>query len=96
MVLGAASSSVHRARARFGAPFLAWIWLESITARDHSISPAARKRESSSACSRSHTPARCHSSRRRQQVAPEPKPSSAGRCRQAIPVCRTKRIPCSA
>ena len=56
--------------------------------------PASRV--SNSACSRSHTPARCHSSSRRQQVTPEPKPSSNGRCRQAIPVCNTNRIPCSA
>ena len=43
MVLGAGTASVHRARARFGAPFFAWIWLESATARDQSISrtPAA-------------------------------------------------------
>jgi TIR domain len=40
-------------------------WLESATARDHSSSPAARSSASSSACSLSHTPARCHSSRRR-------------------------------
>jgi len=36
MVLGARSASVHRARARFGAPFLACTWLPSTTARDHS------------------------------------------------------------
>ena len=41
-------------------------------------------------------PARCHSSRRRQHVTPEPKPSSGGRCVQAIPVCNTNKIPCSA
>jgi len=56
-------------------PFLACTWLESATAREKSISPAARKRASSRACSLSQTPARCHSSRRRQQVMPEPKPS---------------------
>jgi hypothetical protein len=32
-------------------------------------------------------------STRRQQVMPEPKPSSCGRCSQAIPVCSTNRIP---
>ncbi len=40
VVLGARTLSINWARARFGAPFLAWIWLESTTARDHSISPA--------------------------------------------------------
>jgi hypothetical protein len=96
VVLGAVSGSINRARARLGAPFFACTWLESATARDHSISPAARKRESSTACSLSHTPDRCHSSRRRQQVTPEPKPSSGGRCVQAIPVCNTNKIPCNA
>jgi hypothetical protein len=72
VVLGAGSAPVDRARARFGAPFFACTWLESTIARDHSISPAARKRASNSACSFSHTPARCHSSRRRQHVNPDP------------------------
>jgi hypothetical protein len=96
VVLGAVSGSINRARARLGAPFFACTWLESATARDHSISPAARKRESSTACNCSHTPARCHSSRRRQHVTPEPKPSSTGRCVHAIPVCNTNKIPCNA
>ena len=65
VMLGAVSGPVNRARARRGAPFFACTWLESATARDHSISPAARKRASSNSCSRSQTPARCHSSRRR-------------------------------
>ena len=47
MVLGAVSGSINRARARRGAPFFACTWLASATARDHSISPAARKRASS-------------------------------------------------
>ena len=96
VVLGAVPGSINRARARFGAPFFACTWLESATARDHSISPAARKRESKTACSCSQTPARCHSSRRRQHVTPEPKPSSGGKCVQAIPVCNTNKIPCNA
>ena len=96
VVLGAVSGSINRARARRGAPFFACTWLPSATARDHSISPAARNRASSNACSRSHTPAFCHSSIRRQQVTPEPKPSSSGRCVHEIPVCNTNKIPCSA
>ena len=42
VMLGARSGSINRARARLGAPFFACRWLESATARDHSISPAAR------------------------------------------------------
>jgi hypothetical protein len=96
VMLGAVSGSINRARARRGAPLFACTWLASTTARDHSISPAARKRASNSSCSRSQTPAFCHSSKRRQQVTPEPKPSSLGRCVHEIPVCSTNRIPCSA
>jgi hypothetical protein len=96
VVLGAVPAPVDRARARFGAPFFAWMWLPSMIARDHSISPAARKRVNSSACSRSHTPARCHSSSRRQHVYPDPYPSSCGKCIQGIPVCNTNKIPDSA
>src|SRR5216683_7781780 len=55
VVLGAVSGSINRARARLGAPFFACTWLESATARDHSISPAARNSASSCACNRSHT-----------------------------------------
>lgn len=96
MMFRAGSAPVDRARARFGAPFFACTWLESTIALDHSISPAARSRASSSACSSSHTPACCHSSRRRQHVYPDPYPSSCGRCIHAIPVCNTNKIPHSA
>ena len=65
MVLRPVSGSINRARARLGAPFFACTWLESATARDHSISPAARNSASNEACNRSQTPARCHSSNRR-------------------------------
>ena len=68
VVLRPVAAPLDRARPRFGAPFFACTWLPSTIARDHSISPAARNRESSSACSLSHTPARCHSSSLRQQV----------------------------
>src|SRR5262249_17492355 len=64
-VLRSVSGSINRAGARRGAPFFACTWLESATARAHSISPAARSSLRRSACSFSHTPAFCHSSRRR-------------------------------
>ncbi len=93
MVLRSGPTPVNRALARFGAPFFAWMWLPSTTARDHSISPACCNRLSSCACSSSQTPAACHSSRRRRHVAPEPNPSSSGRCRHAIPVYSTNNDP---
>lgn len=68
-------------------------WLESITARDQSNCFAARSLDSRTACRRSHTPASFHAARRRQQVIPEPKPSSWGRYSHWIPVCSTNRIP---
>lgn len=34
-----------------------------------------------------------HSASRRQHVMPDPKPSSNGRCSQAMPVCSTNRMP---
>ena len=37
VVLAACPAAVDRARTRFGAPFFACTWLESATARDHSI-----------------------------------------------------------
>jgi len=89
----APAPAVNRARARLGAPFFACTWLPSTTARDQSISPEARSLVSRSRWRSSHTPASCHSSMRRQQVIPEPKPSSSGRCRQAMPVCKTNRMP---
>ena len=93
VVLRARPAPVDRARTGLGVPFFACTWLESTIARDHSISPAARNRASSSTCSCSHTPARCHSSRRRQQVYPDPYPSSCGRCIHGLPVCSTNKIP---
>ena len=95
MMLRSGSAPANRARARFGAPLFACTWRPSATARYHSISPAACNRANGSACSLSHTPAACHSSSRRRHVAPDPNPSSSGRCRHAIPVDSTNKIPCS-
>ena len=54
---------------------------------------AARSSESSSSCRCCQTPASFQSRSRRQQVIPEPKPSSWGRYSQRIPVYSTNRIP---
>ena len=72
-------------------PKRARIWLPSMTEVDQSIRPAAFSPRNSSRCSRSHTPADCHSAKRRCAVAGE-QPISVGRCRQAMPVNRTKTI----
>jgi hypothetical protein len=69
------------------------MWLPSTTARDHSMSPAARNCVNNTWWSLSHTPACCHSSSLRQHVKPDPYPSSWGKCIHAIPVCSTNKIP---
>ncbi|CAE6866496.1 hypothetical protein R69658_07892 [Paraburkholderia aspalathi] len=69
---------------------------ESTAAYERSSCPDSRNRSSSNACSLFQTPAFCHASRRRQQVAPEPNPSSVGKWFQRIPVRNTNRTPLSA
>jgi hypothetical protein len=59
---------------RFLAPLLAGMEAESSAARSHSIWSASPRRSSKTRCILSHTPASCHSFRRRQQVIPEPQP----------------------
>ena len=93
VVLAARPCAVDRAVSAFGPRRAARTWEESITARDQSSLFAARSRFSSTRCSASHTPASFHAARRRQQVMPEPKPSSCGRYSHWMPVCSTNRIP---
>lgn len=93
VVLAAASAPVNRTSSRLGAPFNARMWEPSTAAREKSRASAPRSLARRTSCSRGHTPASDHSARRRQHVIPEPKPSSCGRCSQAIPVCSTNRMP---
>ena len=93
VVLRAGPGTVDRARAGFGPPFIARMCEPSITALDQSSAPAAFSSASSDSCSRCHTPASCQSRSRRQQVIPEPKPSSCGKNSHGIPVYRTNKIP---
>src|SRR4051812_18394242 len=95
-LLAAAPAAIDGAGTRLRAPFFAWMWLESATARDHSISPEACNSASSNSCNRCQTPASCQARNLRQHVMPQPKPSSCGRCSQPIPVCKTNKIPCNA
>ncbi len=69
---------------------------ESTAAYEKSSWPDSRSLSSSSPCSLSHTPARCQSRNRRQQVAPEPKPNRVGRWFHRIPVLSTSSMPLSA
>ncbi len=92
VVLAARTCAVDRAGTAFGPRRAALTWEESITARDQSSFFATRSFFSNTKCSWSHTPASFHAARRRQQVIPEPKPSSCGRYSHWIPVCNTNRI----
>jgi hypothetical protein len=96
VVLAARPCAVDRAGPAFGPRRAARTWEESITARDQSSFFAARSFFSSTRCSSSQSPASFHAARRRQQVMPEPKPSSCGRYSHWMPVCSTNRIPHSA
>jgi hypothetical protein len=82
--------------ARGRAPSFAGIEDESTQTRLQSMRLALRRRRSNSWCGRSQTPACCQSRRRRQQVTPDPQPSSGGKSSHAMPERRTKRIPLSA
>jgi hypothetical protein len=93
MALGAWSASVGRVRPRSRTPFLAAIDELSTQARLQSIRFASCNRRSSSRCSRSQTPAACHSRNRRQQVTPDPQPISAGSISQGMPVRSTNKMP---
>jgi hypothetical protein len=93
MVLRTRAGAVNRARTAFGPRLAARTCEESTAALDQSNFSAPCNSANSSSCSRCHTPARFHSSKRRQQVIPDPKPSSCGRNSHWIPVCSTNKIP---
>src|SRR5215203_6278960 len=65
-------------------------------ALDHSISSYCPIRSSKTRCRSRHTPASCHSCRRRQHVEPDPQPISLGSITQGIPALRMKTMPVSA
>ncbi|ALX43627.1 transposase [Burkholderia humptydooensis] len=96
VVLRPGSSSIGGVRASFSPAPTARIDDESTTTREKSIFSAARSFASSTACSRSHTPACCQSRSLRQQLTPEPHPISDGKSRQRMPVFSTKRMPVKA
>lgn len=68
----------------------------SIATFDQSISSASPSSSSSTRQICSHTPANCQSRKRRQQVMPDPQPSSWGKYSQGQPVRSTNKMPVSA
>ena len=93
VVLAARTCAVDRAGPAFGPRRAARTWLESITALDQSSCLTARSLSSRITWSRTQTPASFQALRRRQQVMPEPNPSSWGRYSHWMPVCSTNKIP---
>jgi hypothetical protein len=61
--------------------------------RSQSKSPLRASQFRSAKCIRSQMPSCCQSRRRRQQVIPDPQPSSFGNICHGIPLRRTKTIP---
>src|SRR5215210_374083 len=93
VALGALLSFICRILAGFWSPLLAGMEAESSEARSQSMWSVSPKRSRRTRCSLSHTPASCHSLRRRQQLIPDPQPISWGSISQGIPLFRTKTMP---
>src|SRR5215210_7995536 len=87
---------ICRIRSGFCAPLLAGMEAESREARSQSIWSASPIRSRRTRCNLSHTPASCHSLKRRQQVMPEPQPISFGSISQGRPLFSTKTMPVKA
>jgi hypothetical protein len=82
-----------RARSGLGPPLSARIWDPSITDLDQSSAPAAGNSASNDSCSCCQTPASFPLRNRRQQVIPDPNPSSCGRNSQRNPRREHKQDP---
>src|SRR5215207_268902 len=96
VALRARFSLIRWILAGFLAPLFAGMLAESKEARSQSIRSASPRRSKRTLCSLSHTPASCHSRKRRQQVTPEPQPISLGSISQGMPLFKTKMMPASA
>jgi hypothetical protein len=96
MALRARFAAIRRIRSGELAPLVAGMLALSRLARLQSIWPASPRRFSSVWCSRSQTPVSCQSRSLRQQVMPEPQPSSWGSISQGMPDFSTKMIPVKA
>ena len=93
VALRALLSLIRRIRSGFCAPLLAGMLAESTEARSQSMRSASPRRSRRVRCSLSHTPASCHSRKRRQQVMPDPQPISWGSISQGMLLFSTKTMP---
>jgi len=81
MALTAQLGPISRVRSRLSPPKTARIELPSTTARDQSISAQRASQSGKEKWINRQMPASCQSRNRRQQVIPEPQPSSCGTLR---------------
>jgi len=86
-------TAIGRVRSSFFPPRSARSEALSTTARARSSRPRRRSSVSKTRWSRFQTPARCHRTRRRQHVLPEPQPISLGSIFHGMPLRSTNRIP---
>ena len=86
-------TAIGRVRSSFFPPRSARREELSTTARARSSWPRRRNSVSNARWSRVQTPARCHFTRRRQHVLPDPHPISFGSIFQGMPLRSTNRIP---
>jgi len=86
-------TAIGRVRSSFFPPRNARSEALSTTARARSRRPRRRNSVSKTRWSRFQTPARCHRTRRRQHVVPDPHPISFGSIFQGMPLRSTNRIP---
>ncbi len=93
VVLRARFAAIRGVGPSLAAPLFAGMLALSRHARLQSIWSAAPSRSSRAWWRRSHTPAACQSRRRRQQVIPDPQPSSCGSISQGMPLRSTKTMP---
>jgi hypothetical protein len=88
--------AIGRVRSSFFPPRSARSEALSTIARARSSRPRRRNSVSKTRWSRFQTPARCHRTRRRQHVLPDPQPISLGSIFQGMPLRSTNRIPVNA
>jgi hypothetical protein len=93
VVFGALLAAIGWVRSSFFPPRTARTEPLSMTDQRWSRRPRRRSSASNVSWSRCQTPARCHRTRRRQQVLPDPQPICRGNICHGIPDRSTKRMP---
>jgi len=93
VVLGARLAAIGWVRSSFFPPRTARTDALSTTVHRWSRRPRRRSSASSASCNRCQTPVRCHRTRRRQHVLPEPQPICRGSICHGMPERRTNKMP---